>query len=80
VAIADADGAAKVTPPRPPQPETVARLMRRIHDGNGMGLVWQIIIFLGGLIPAMLGVTGVIMWWRARGWRGDLARRKARVS
>jgi uncharacterized iron-regulated membrane protein len=78
VAIADADGAAKVTPPRPPQPETVARLMRRIHDGNGMGLVWQIIIFLGGLIPAMLGVTGVIMWWRARGWRGDLARRKAR--
>jgi uncharacterized iron-regulated membrane protein len=52
--------------------------MRRIHDGNGMGLVWQIIIFLGGLIPAALAVTGIIMWWRARQWRGDLAARKAR--
>lgn len=77
VSVGDADGAAKVAPPRPPQRETVARLMRRIHDGNGMGLVWQIIVFLGGVIPAVLGVTGVIMWWRTRSWRGELAARKA---
>ena len=40
VAVDDATG--EVTPPRPPRPETNARLMRRLHDGTGMGLVWQI--------------------------------------
>jgi uncharacterized iron-regulated membrane protein len=50
---------------------------RRLHDGTGMGLIWQMIIFLGGLAPALLGVTGVIMWLRTRIWRADVARRKA---
>jgi uncharacterized iron-regulated membrane protein len=77
VAVADVDGA--VTPPRPPRPETNARLMRRLHDGTGMGAVWQIVIFLGGVIPAILAVTGIVMWLRSRGWRAQLARkRKAR--
>lgn len=72
VSVDDASGAAKVEPvPR----ETLARLMRRLHDGTRMGIVWQAIIFLGGLIPALLAVTGIIMWWRARGWRSE---RKAR--
>ena len=30
---------------QPPQPETLARTMRRWHDGTGMGPVWQIVIF-----------------------------------
>lgn len=51
----------------------IARLMRRLHDGTGMGIVWQTIIFLGGIIPALLAVTGIIMWWRARNWRKALA-------
>ena len=74
VEVADAGGA--VTPPEPPKPETVARTMRRWHDGTGMGPVWQTIIFIGGIIPALLAVTGIIMWWRTRGWRADVARRK----
>jgi len=61
-----ADGSGKVSPPSPPQPETLARTMRRWHDGTGMGLGWQIVIFLGGIIPALLSVTGIIIWWRAR--------------
>jgi uncharacterized iron-regulated membrane protein len=40
--------------------------MRRIHDGTGMGALWQTIIFLGGLIPALLAVTGLMMWLNAR--------------
>jgi uncharacterized iron-regulated membrane protein len=45
-----------------------------------MGLLWQIVIFLGGLLPAILAVTGIIMWWRARGWRAQLkARQRARA-
>jgi uncharacterized iron-regulated membrane protein len=60
------DATASASPPSPPQPETIARTMRRWHDGTGMGPVWQVIIFLGGILPALLSVTGTIIWWRAR--------------
>jgi hypothetical protein len=74
VAVRDTD--ARVTPPRPPRPETLARTMRRWHDGTGMGLGWQVAIFLGGIVPALLAATGIVMWWRSRGWRHDAARRR----
>jgi uncharacterized iron-regulated membrane protein len=57
--------------------QDIARLMRRLHDGTGMGAIWQAIIFVGGILPAALAVTGIIMWARARRWRGDLADRLA---
>jgi acyl-CoA synthetase (AMP-forming)/AMP-acid ligase II len=51
------------------------RLMdRQAEHGPFTGIV---AITRGGLIPAALAVTGIIMWWRARGWRGDLAARRA---
>jgi uncharacterized iron-regulated membrane protein len=34
-----------------------------------MGFGWQLLIFLGGIIPAALSVTGILMWWRSRQWR-----------
>ena len=74
VEVADASG--EVTPPRPPRPETTARTMRRWHDGTGMGLVWQIAIFVGGIIPALLAITGIVMWLRSRGWRARLAAKR----
>ncbi|HWI86955.1 MAG TPA: PepSY-associated TM helix domain-containing protein [Sphingomonas sp.] len=67
--VAPADPAASRDRPRP--------FYRRLHDGGNMGLVWQIVIFLGGIAPALLGVTGIIMWLRTRTWRGDVARRQA---
>ena len=70
-----------VNPPRSPRPETRARLMRRLHDGTRMGAIWQALIFLGGLVPAALAVTGFVMWVRSRGWRAKLARkRRARLT
>jgi len=72
------DTTGEVTPPRPPRPETKARTMRRWHDGTNMGWVWQTLIFFGGIIPAALAITGIIMWLRSRGWRAKLAaKRKA---
>jgi hypothetical protein len=50
--------------------------MRRLHDGTGMGALWQTIIFLGGIVPAILAVTGIVMWLRSRGWRAALARKR----
>ncbi|HEY0116115.1 MAG TPA: PepSY-associated TM helix domain-containing protein [Allosphingosinicella sp.] len=75
VKVRDADGVA--TPPSPPQPETFARTMRRWHDGSGMGPGWQIVIFIGGILPALLAVTGIIMWLRTRRWRGEAARKQS---
>lgn len=79
VAVEDATGAAKLDKPRETR-ETTARLMRRIHDGTDMGTFWQVIIFIGGIIPAILAITGIIMWWRARKWRGDMAQRQKRKA
>ena len=76
VTVGDRDG--EVTPPKPPQAETVARLMRRVHDGSGMSPIWQAIIFIGGLIPALLAVTGILMWLAAR--RRDRAMRERRAA
>jgi hypothetical protein len=51
--------------------------MWRWHDGTGMGTVWQLVIFLGGIFPAVLAVTGIMMWLRTRGWRGEIKSRQA---
>ena len=75
VQVGDRDG--KVTPPEPPRPETTTRLMRRIHDGTGTGPLWQAIIFIGGIIPAILAITGTMMWLNIRRRRREMERRRA---
>ena len=75
VKVADDTGSAVTAPVR--RDGGIARLMRRLHDGTGMGPVWQVLIFLGGILPAVLAVTGIIMWWRSRGWRAAVAARRA---
>jgi uncharacterized iron-regulated membrane protein len=64
--IADTTGAVTRKPPRP---KTIAQTMRRWHDGVGMGPVWQLVIFLGGIIPVVLAITGITMWVGSRKWR-----------
>ena len=57
------------------RPGRIGQTLRRMHDGSEMGAIWQGMIFLAGLLPTILGVTGLVMWWRSRGWRADLKRR-----
>jgi uncharacterized iron-regulated membrane protein len=75
--VDDSSGEARLQPVRP---DTVARTMRRWHDGDGMGLIWQIVIFAGGIAPALLAVTGIIMWLRTRKWRGRSAKGRAAAA
>lgn len=75
--VNDATGAVTVKPPRP---ETTARWMRRLHDGTDMGVIWQVVIFLGGMIPVALAITGVTMWIDSRKWRKRPARRTEPVA
>ncbi|WP_419809121.1 PepSY-associated TM helix domain-containing protein [Sphingomonas sp.] len=80
VSVADDDGVAAVAPAMGGQ-GGVGRFMRQLHEGEIGGTVWAAIVFLGGLIPAMLAVTGIVMWWRARGWKAQLAaRQRARAA
>ena len=77
VTVDDVTGRAR---PARAERETLARTMRRLHDGTRMGFVWQLLVFLGGILPAVLAVTGIIMWWRARGWKAQLkTRQRARA-
>jgi uncharacterized iron-regulated membrane protein len=64
VKVDDTTGAATLVEQQ--KPETLARTMRRLHDGTGMGPLWQTIIFIGGILPALLAVTGTTMWLRIR--------------
>ncbi|MFZ5684244.1 PepSY-associated TM helix domain-containing protein [Phenylobacterium sp.] len=82
VQVVDATGrvkAARGGPGGSPEggPDPLSRWMRKIHDGAGMGIVWQTIIFVGGIAPAVLGVTGVVMWLRRRARRIAMQRRIA---
>ncbi|MBX3483653.1 PepSY domain-containing protein [Phenylobacterium sp.] len=79
VQVVDATGAAKAVRERgpgggdgqgaEPPKDGISPLMRQIHDGNGMGPAWQAIIFVAGIAPAVLGITGVVMWLRRRARR-----------
>jgi len=44
--------------------DPLSRLMRTVHDGVGTPFIWQLIVFLGGVAPAVLALTGVVMWAR----------------
>lgn len=80
VQVADATGEAKAD--RAPRAgragmDKTSRLMRQIHDGGGTGPIWQTILFLAGIIPAILAVTGVVMWLRKQSRKLATARRLA---
>lgn len=61
----------------PSQPDPLSRLMRQIHDGAETPFLWQVLVFLSGVAPPLLGVTGTIMWLRRRALRQRLERLKA---
>ena len=72
ITVVDATGKTSVEARKPGTgggSDPVSKLVRRIHDGTDMGPLWQTIIVLGGLAPAVLSVTGVIMWLRRRSAR-----------
>lgn len=73
VLVQDLDAMAKFAPEKP---MTLTRTMERIHEGGDMPLWWQVIIFVSGILPGILAVTGILMWLRMRR-RRDRNRRSA---
>ena len=57
--------------------EDAERLMRQIHDGTGMPVIWQIVIFAIGLLGPTLAITGLIMWLKGQVREKSMRRRRA---
>jgi uncharacterized iron-regulated membrane protein len=54
---------------RPPDPlagDRAAQMIRRIHEGEAGGPLWRLAVFLCGIMPSVLGVTGIVVWLRGR--------------
>ena len=61
--------------PSPLSGDRAAQWIRWIHEGSHSGPIWQFAVFLTGVFPLVFAVTGVIMWWRGRRMRKDVAGR-----
>jgi uncharacterized iron-regulated membrane protein len=48
-----------------------------LHNGEALGLAGRITVFLAGLTPLVLAVTGALIWWRKRRGRRAIAARRA---
>jgi uncharacterized iron-regulated membrane protein len=65
VTVDDRSGAV-ARQPDPLAGDRAAQWMRWIHEGSHSGTAWQAIVFLTGVFPLVLAVTGIVMWWRGR--------------
>lgn len=46
--------------------ERAINLMHAAHFSVGLGPVWNLIVFLSGILPLFLAVTGITIWWKRR--------------
>ncbi len=44
--------------------DTFLAWQRMLHEGSAFGFTWRFLVFLGGLLPALMMVTGLTMWLR----------------
>jgi len=71
--VDDRSGGASTASPRLAG-DRIAVWIRWIHDGSRGGIVWQVAIFLCGIFPTVLAITGVIIWLQRRGRRAATLR------
>lgn len=52
--------------PNPLAGDRAAQMIRWIHEAEAGGPLWRLVVFLCGLMPSVLGVTGIVVWLRGR--------------
>lgn len=66
VAVDDASAVATVKPkPERTPAGKVTDMMEALHAGH-TGPIWQMIVFLSGIVLALLSVTGILLWVQGR--------------
>jgi uncharacterized iron-regulated membrane protein len=48
-----------------------------LHFGVGLGWFWTVLVFLSGMLPSLLAITGITVWWRRRQARKSISRADA---
>ena len=71
VTVVDTTGAARLLP-SPVAGDRAAQWIRWLHEGSHAGVIWRVIVLLTGIFPAVLGVTGIVVWLRWRRRRAGL--------
>lgn len=46
----------------PSAADLAAEEMEQIHLGGSWGILWKLVVFISGFLPALFGVTGIVMW------------------
>jgi len=46
--------------------ETITIWLHSLHEGQGLGLVYQIAIFCVGFLPLLFSITGITLWYLKR--------------
>ena len=60
-------GAIHIDDPRNyPLPDRVLNMLYALHFSVGIGWVWTFLVFLAGLLPLFLAITGTTIWWTKR--------------
>jgi len=75
VQVSDEDGEIRKGrggPGGPGQQDPLSAWMRKTHDAQDSWFPWQVLVFLTGIAPPLLGVTGTVMWLRRRSRRNHL--------
>ncbi len=60
--------------------DRTASWIRWLHEGSHSGEVWRFVVFLSGIMPAVLGVTGILVWLRQRRQRALMTAGKLDVT
>jgi uncharacterized iron-regulated membrane protein len=68
VAVDDRTGTARRLPDAPVG-DRVAQWIRWIHEGSHAGSAWRLAVFLCGIFPTLLALTGLLVWLRGRALR-----------
>jgi uncharacterized iron-regulated membrane protein len=79
VLVDDSTGKANAAPEQL-SGDRAAQWIRWIHEGSRGGALWRIIVGLTGLVPTLLGITGILMWLRERRIRSARWAQPARES
>jgi uncharacterized iron-regulated membrane protein len=43
--------------------------LRVLHYGQGLGMLWTVLVFVSGFLPLLFAITGFSMWWLKRSRR-----------
>jgi uncharacterized iron-regulated membrane protein len=71
VMVEDRTGSARRVEPL--SGDRAALWIRWIHEGSHSGALWQVLVFVCGILPTLFTVTGALIWLRSRKAKRSLA-------